>query len=282
MADVHADRMGIDDNEVLITIGGNSCHVPIAMIPNFGALQAWYKRHYPAYRQIVASDQGALIGLLIALGIPWTVPSTGTGPDMADNIRFASPTFGFDCYYIAGLAGDGSALTTGLITLNALIGIPFSTSKTLSVDRLVFNTTVVGGAGAKGRAGIYASDSITGYPTTLVVDAGEFDLSSVGGIGSKNATISASLTPGLYWFAYLCGTTSATLYTIANTSGTGASGVLQSLGWRSTFAAQQLALSVFQAYGALPATFPAGAVDTTNAGANTNTPAIGVRIASIS
>ena len=77
----------------------------------------------------------------------------GVSSSMSD-VRFASPGIGFDCYYIAGISGDSAALSAHAPTLNALIAVPFTIAKQIVVDRLAFNVSVVGGAGAKAHAGM--------------------------------------------------------------------------------------------------------------------------------
>src|SRR6266487_5475235 len=214
-------------------------------------------------------------GRTLPAGVLVPMAPIGVSSSMSD-VRFASPGIGFDCYYIAGISGDSAALSAHAPTLNALIAVPFTIAKQIVVDRLAFNVSVVGGAGAKAHAGIYAADTVTGYPTSLLVDGGEVDTTL--STGSKIAVVNATLAPGLYWFALAAWGSSTPMLCID-----GASGATHSLGWRSTFASQQAALVAVQTYSpTLPAVYPAGATDATNPSSTSFVPAIGIRIASIS
>jgi hypothetical protein len=128
------------------------------------------------------------------------------------------------------------------------------------LDRIAFEVTILA-AGGVARAGIYNSTSRSNiYPTTLVVDGGEISTATT---GVKIATISTSIVEGsLYWFAYLTGTLAATLRTCP--SGTNLNSILgypATLGGVGAFSG----LTVAQAYGAMPGTFPGGGVMATSA-----------------
>jgi hypothetical protein len=65
-----------------------------------------------------------------------------------------------------------------------------------SFDRIGIQVTSAGTTGAVIRMGVYASSG--GVPTVLIVDAGTI---AADAIGSKEATISTTLEPGLHWTA---------------------------------------------------------------------------------
>ncbi len=143
---------------------------------------------------------------------------------------------------------------------------PFVISRQVVLDRIAFELTTAGGAGSKGRVGIYASTSIENlYPANLLVDGGEFALD--GATGVKSSTISLTLGAGVYWFASLFGVAAPTLRTpVAGSYG-------HILGAPSTIGAPNLRAQVSLAYTSLPATLPGGGITATSA----TTPLIGVR-----
>jgi len=178
-----------------------------------------------------------------------------------------------DAYYIAGvLTGTFVALSTGTLTVGRLIAAPFVAPKRLTIDRLGFSVTTVGGSGSKTRCGIYTNTPDTNYPKDLLVDGGEYDTSSVGGTGFKVTTVSLSLEPGvLYWFAALAGTAAPTVKIID-------SGSSLMFGFDANFVNRQNGWFVNRTYGALPSTYPGSAVITPG---SDNIPAIGIRISAI-
>lgn len=148
----------------------------------------------------------------------------------------------------------GQMAPLALAAVDTLYAVPFMSCRSGTVDRLGFEVTIVGGAGSKTRAGIYTSSGLKNlYPKTLVVDGGEFDTSS--GANVKAAVISQLLLPNtLYWFVILSGTATPTVRGVLGPD------VWPILGYPSTLGANpQTLLSVAQAYGTLPSTFPAGA-----------------------
>jgi hypothetical protein len=170
-----------------------------------------------------------------------------------------------DRYYLAGLAAS-AALGTATPAIGTLIAVPFHSGRGGVIDRLAFTVTGVGGAGSVARVGIYLPTSASDLtPAGLVLDGGEFDSNST---GLKAATVSQALSPdGLYWFAYLCGVAAPTIRAVPVGDAFPILGVNNAFGTTPI-----LGWTVAQAYGALPATFPAGAT-----GHVTATPAIGVR-----
>ena len=148
-------------------------------------------------------------------------------------------------------------------TTSTMYAIPWTPFTGGTLDRLGFYVTTLV-ASTVGRVGIY-SNATPGqfYPGSLLVDSGEFDCSTA---GAKTTTISQNLSAGtMYWFVFHFDNTTATLtgptlralnvYSIPNYLGCSSA-----LGNPNT----QLTLSG-QTYGALPASFAAGATVATTA-----------------
>jgi hypothetical protein len=177
---------------------------------------------------------------------------TDSGPGFTYPRRTTEITSTEVWYYasILAAAGNPSSFATagGTGTIKAF---PFwSGAFDLTVIRIAFRVQAAGGAGAKGRVGIYTSAADgTLYPDALVVDGGEFATDAT---GVKSATISETLTKDtLYWFAYLGGTSSA------NVNGFNTDDCWSPLGHQS-FGTKHMGWSHSQTYGALPSTFPSG------------------------
>ena len=148
-----------------------------------------------------------------------------------------------------------NAPSTNTFTINVLHAVPFVSGGGMDLDRLAFEVTITA-ANSKARCGIYtcvSEDNL--YPDTLVVDGGEHDTSAVGGVGVKASTIATVLKPNtVYFVAYLCGT-AAPRIRVSN-----GAGQTNLLGYSSAMGAvSNVRLTVAQAYGALPTTFPSGA-----------------------
>lgn len=83
---------------------------------------------------------------------------------------------------------------------NAMKFIPFIVdAASETYDRITINVSTLGGAGAKVRLSLY-NDS-NGVPGSLVLDAGEVDVTAT---GIKEIAISQTLNRGIYWLATLC------------------------------------------------------------------------------
>lgn len=102
-----------------------------------------------------------------------------------------------------------SAGTQVLAGLSGPFFTPVTVPQKRTADGIGVHTTLAGTAGAVTRLGIYSDTG--GLPGTLLLDAGELDLTAVAGLLMK--TISISLNAGRYW---LCqhnpSTASGTLY----------------------------------------------------------------------
>jgi len=175
-----------------------------------------------------------------------------------------APTPGDVSYYIQRgatlstyrLLGSVSKVTLGTFTpsLNLIYAFPFPIGKTVRMDRLMFNLTVIAGAGGVARAGIYRATSLRElYPSGLVVDGGEF--ATTGANGNRDAVVNVVLQPWLYWRVVLFGVAAPTI----SECGAGIPGMNDILGWQAANPPAPWSIAtVAQAYGALPSTFPAG------------------------
>ncbi|KKM85336.1 hypothetical protein LCGC14_1290030 [marine sediment metagenome] len=143
-------------------------------------------------------------------------------------------------YYSApSLARQGTG--DQAIGADLMHAIPFPVSRgPETFDRIAISVSTGGGGGAKIRLAIY-NDS-NGRPGSLVLDAGEVDVTST---GYKAITISQELETGWYWLCFLCN--DATVRVMMNASPVDMSHV----GWESgEFDTHGLRVS--QTYGAAP------------------------------
>ena len=136
--------------------------------------------------------------------------------------------------------------------VNEIKAFPLGFYEAAIIDRLAINITVVAGAGGVARLGIYA-DNGSLYPGTLLVDAGELTMET---LGVRELTLSTPifLAPGEHvWLAVLPGVAAATVTAVDYAS-------LPALfGCDSAAARGEFGWWKGQAYGALPITFPWGA-----------------------
>jgi hypothetical protein len=169
----------------------------------------------------------------------------GGGSSTPDRSYFRKVgTTTYEAWYTS--PNTGTALTATAVTLGRLYAIPFISSKAGTLDRIAFNvTTLLAGFG---RAGIY-SDTGSIYPGARLLDGGEISTSTA---GVKSATINQALSGGtLYWLTFLA-SVAVTVRCFAVGSLVPVLGFSNALG-----TAPNVGLYAAQAYGALPATFPA-------------------------
>jgi len=169
---------------------------------------------------------------------------TGTSP-----LEIWYPLGAYSCATFSGLSwGAGGKL----------IAIPFTSGAGNVIDYLGIECTVAN-AGAKARCGIYDSVSETNlYPNNLIVDSGEFDMST---LGVKSASVSVTLKPNkLYWAAFNNGGgASCSTRSMSNAAGKGSAAIAFPNGMGT---GALIGLTVAKAYGALPSTFTASATTT--------------------
>jgi hypothetical protein len=125
------------------------------------------------------------------------------------------------------------------------------------LSAIAFEVTT-GAGGAVGRVALYRSTSGRNiYPSSLVVDGGEFDCSTT---GIKVTTgLSIFLKAGLYWVMATQGVATATLRSVQGGGGPTVIGALTTLGGNPNSS-----LSLTRSYAPFSATFEAGAGQSTN------------------
>jgi hypothetical protein len=140
----------------------------------------------------------------------------------------------------------GTALVGTALVGARFYAMPFICPKAITLDRIgVYVSTLSTG---NARLGIY-SDNGNIYPGARLLDAGEISVIST---GAKILTINQALAAGtLYWLVILCAATPAiNCFPVA--------AVINVLGTSNALGATpNCGLYASQAYGALPATFPA-------------------------
>lgn len=183
-----------------------------------------------------------------------TVGAGGGGGQSSYSFRHGDTTgFGEQRLYGAQIHNDGGG--TGSPPVDTMRAVPFySGSVALPLDVIRFDITSLAAAGGVARIGIYSSvGELDIYPDALVVDSGEIETDAIGGV--RDTSIDVTLAKDqLYWFVYLAGTAAATIRMINPDAS------VMILGYDNDGGSQgHHAIEVAQTYGALPATFPAGA-----------------------
>lgn len=225
----------------------------------------------PAWDTLVAGDIPSLAASIITSGTFSTaqIPSLDTSKittgvfgvgripavDMGYYGAHVNGGASLDIWYLLS-ASTATVPATGATVANTLYAVPFvAPARGATLDRLAFSVT--GALAGNARVGIYDTTSDTNlYPNNLIVDGGGI---STGTTGAKAATISQALTGGkLYWAVYL-GDAAPTIRLYA------AGGQNAILGCDSSLGSYVRGLSVALTYGALPATFTAGATIVTSA-----------------
>jgi hypothetical protein len=151
--------------------------------------------------------------------------------------------------YYTSVGTNGAAA----VTQSRLSAVPFFVNRTVTIDKLAVNVTTAGAAASTVALGIYEDvrDNQGGYPGALV--AGSTGSVAADTTGFKEASISAALTPGLYWLCAAAqgGTPSLTVLTNGNN---------QIVGYQAAGTATGRAGWVQDGVtGALPATFTTSA-----------------------
>lgn len=198
-------------------------------------------RLYKETTPISATGFEDALGLL---GVPG-FPLQGLTSPFSDLGVTGSTTHGFHVMSNNPIAPIGAtAFSVGVFRL-----CPFWVPRTIHIDQIGFVITVVGGAGAKARMGIYNADVNPPFlPTSLIVDGGEFDATVLNAkITSVDVTLAGSK---MYWGCYVPGTSAPTIAAIANSFSHPYLGYQISAAATTVVGAMGLALT--QAYGALP------------------------------
>lgn len=192
--------------------------------------------------------------VLTSNGTDWTsAAATGSLPIQA--ARLDDGLISNLYIYAPHSTGSGGSATAGTGNIRST-PIVFGRSGTVNRLGVVATSTV---ANAKGRIGLYEAGT-TGYPTTLIVESGELDVSSSG--FKSTSGLSASVSGGkAYWLAWLGGTASGSM--LAPSTNT----VVSILGGQPQTTTNTIivGITVAQSYGSMPGTFPASATGVVSA-----------------
>lgn len=160
---------------------------------------------------------------------------------------FAGGTVLFGSIGVTTTTTVGQSLTNDLVRAH-----PWWCPESMTIDEMGMDVTIAG-ATSNSRLGIYeAGVGPNKYPTTLRLDAGAAATDTV---GFKSIAVNHRLAGRrYYWLAMLSGGS-----TLPSMRAAAASARAPVLGVSATAATFQVGISHTQAYGALPATFPASA-----------------------
>jgi len=150
------------------------------------------------------------------------------------------------------IAVGNTAFANGTVT-----AIPFYVGVSHTFSAIGLTTTVAATGPGIATFGVY-SDNGSGYPSSLIVAAGSVSVASV---GVCQVTTPIALTPGLYWLAVSL--SGATAPATINRNAGYLSGVIGESGPGAIYSTGGWVLNGQPA--ALPATFVAGAYNTTTA-----------------
>jgi len=160
-------------------------------------------------------------------------------------------TVPFKLYYESQDTVESNQQAT--VAANLIYANPFPSGLGGMVDEIAISSLVAGSVGMLIRLGIYASTSDNNvYPSSLIADSGDIDFTSV---AAKIAPISAKLAAGkLYWLVLVANNT-----VFRTNWNLGSAGCVY-LGRSNIQIASQgnIGIQVSRAFGAFPATFPAG------------------------
>jgi hypothetical protein len=149
-------------------------------------------------------------------------------------------------YYSNSLSGSSSS--TLAISTNVMRAWKFRVDVTLNFTEII--SEVTSGAAVNYRIGLYTDDA--GYPAALVAgsDAVSYD-ATANGVKSSGA-VNIILNPGFYWIVFnSSGTPTLRAHPTANVLGLGTEITMGATGFATS-------IGVAQAFGAMPANFPAG------------------------
>lgn len=148
---------------------------------------------------------------------------------------------------------SGTGVSTGNLRARPIV---FGRDCTLTSIGLICATGV---ANAKARCGLYEAGA-DGYPATLVAESAELDCSTNGRKLTTGLSVAISASKA-YWFVAIGGTAAPNL--VASSGLPGLNTIVAASG--ATSGAVTMLISVAQAYGALPSTYPSGAATVSNA-----------------
>lgn len=154
-------------------------------------------------------------------------------------------------HIVAGVSKVSSTGSGTIATANTMVAVPFiAPQRGGTVDRIDFQINTLGAG--NGRLGLYSNTSdSTLYPNALLADGGSISTATT---GVKSTTISVALAGGsLNWLVY---NTDNAVALVLQLNGTDVTSMLGQPAAGGT--AYHAAISVAQAFGAMPATFTAG------------------------
>jgi hypothetical protein len=168
----------------------------------------------------------------------------------------------WECWY-CGSDPESSTHATNALAANILYGVPFTSPRGGTLDRIGMYLAVNNAVGNL-RIGIWQATSNTNlYPAGLLLDSGAISTNAIGLRAS--GAIATVLSPNtLYWLGCLTDTAVPWYNWIY--------GAIPYIGWGTASVTMHQHISVATAYGALPNPFTAGAVPQLS-----QAPAIGVR-----
>jgi hypothetical protein len=144
------------------------------------------------------------------LAITQATTSTDGYLSSTDWTRFNSrPNYLTSGNWNLGVLGN-STLSTGTLLSNTIKFYKIYTTNTVTVTRMGCNITSPGTAGSRGRLGIYSD--LNGYPSTLILDSGEFTCDTA---AAKTLTgLSATLPGGVAWLCIVHNSASNPTFTV--------------------------------------------------------------------
>lgn len=179
-------------------------------------------------------------------GLKWATPGIAIQPSTKSGVQnYGTPSLSWD--------GASNAQALGA---NVIWYVPFVVATTITVDRILADVTTAVAASSL-RLGVYAMD-LTGQPTgAALIDSGALASTST---GKKEATVSATLTPGRY---LACALTDSAV-SIRSAIARGAPGEINASVFGAGTGVVLGLRRVAQTYGALPSSPPAWTTSSTS------------------
>ena len=179
-------------------------------------------------------------------GVKWATPGVAIQPSTKSGVQnYGTPSISWD--------GASNAQALGA---NVIWYVPFVVATTITVDRILADVTTAVAASSL-RLGVYAMD-LTGQPTgAALIDSGALASTST---GKKEATVSATLTPGRY---LACALTDSAV-SIRSAMARGAPGEIDASAFGAGTGVVLGLRRVAQTYGALPSSPPAWTTSSTS------------------
>lgn len=131
---------------------------------------------------------------LVQGGLEWTLPDYGGVLTKLYDARFSPTT---SLYVPLTRHNRGAASVT--VAAGTCYFVPFTIGQSLTLS--LFGIAVTAAASGTAEIAIYDDDGTNGRPLTRLVRVSGLDTSTT---GVKSASISLSLTPGIYWAALRC------------------------------------------------------------------------------